>query len=95
MSKIGRGSVGCEILCLRPELVLERGSLELMEDLPCPPELDRLNHFVGLVKSCVKPLEGDEERGVPRKPAGDDGEGVVAAGGLSVFDPVRRGGMRR
>ena len=34
VSKMGRGSVGCDILCLREELVLERGSLELMDERP-------------------------------------------------------------
>ena len=95
VSKMGRGSVGCDILCLRDELVLERGSLELMDDLPTPPELERLNHFVGLVKSWVKPPDGDEDRGVLRKLAGEDGEGVVVGGGLRVLEAVRRGAMGR
>ena len=66
VSSMGRGSVGCEILCLRVELVLVRGSLEEMDERPTPPEFERLNHFVGLVKICVKPPEGEVERGVPR-----------------------------
>ena len=63
LSTIGLGSVGCEILCLRVELVLDRGSIELMDARPTPPEFERLNHLVGLVNSCVKPLEGEAERG--------------------------------
>ncbi len=91
---IGRGSVGCEILCLREELVLERGSLD-MELRPPEPDVERLNHFVGCVKSFVNPLEGDTERGVLRKlAAGDEGDGVVASGGLRVLEPCRRGAMR-
>ena len=93
-SKIGRGSVGCEILCLRVELVLERGSLELMDDRPWPLEVERLNHFEGFEKICVMPPEGDEDREVLRKLAGEEGEGVVVAGGLRVLDVVRRGAMR-
>lgn len=62
---IGLGSVGCDILCLRVELVLDRGSEELTEVRPTPPEFERLNHFVGLVKSCVNPFEGDADRAVP------------------------------
>lgn len=90
---IGRGSVGCEILCLREELVLERGSLD-MELRPPEPDVERLNHFVGCVKSFVNPFEGDTERGVLRKLApGDEGEGVDASGGLRVFEPCRRGAM--
>ena len=54
-----------------------------------------MNHFVGFVKSCVKPPEGDEDRGVPRKLAGEEGDGVVAGGGLSVLDAVRRGAMEK
>ena len=81
---MGRGSVGCDILCLRVELVLERGSLALIDERPPPPEFERLNHFVGLVKSWVKPPDGDEDRGVLRKLAGEDGEGVVVAGGRRV-----------
>ena len=90
VSMIGRGSVGCDILCLRVELVLERGSLELMDERPWPPEFVRLNHL--FVKS-VKPFEGDAERGVLRKLAGDEGEGVVASGGLRVLETLLRGAM--
>ncbi|KAI1790397.1 hypothetical protein LXA43DRAFT_1016929 [Ganoderma leucocontextum] len=93
LSMIGRGSVGWEILCLREELVLERGSLET-ELRPPEPDVERLNHFVGCVKSLVNPFEGDTERGVLRKlAAGDEGDGVDASGGLSVFEPCRRGAM--
>ena len=92
MSTIGRGSVGCEILCLRVELVLERGSLELMDERPPPLEVELLNHFVGFVKIWVKapPPEGEVERGVPRKLPGDEGEGVVASGGLRLLETDRR-----
>ena len=49
LSTIGRGSVGCEILCFRPEeLVLDLGSLEFVEFRPAFSELERLNHLVGL-----------------------------------------------
>ncbi len=91
---IGRGSVGCDILCLRVELelVLERGSLELIDVRPCPPELERLNH---LFVNAVKLLEGDAERGVLRKLAGEEGDGVVASGGLRVLDTLLRGAIAR
>ena len=93
LSTIGRGSVGCEILCLREELVLERGSLD-MELRPPDPDVERPNHFVGCVKSFVNPFEGDTERGVFRKlTPGDEGDGVVASGGLRVLEPWRRGAM--
>ena len=79
-------------MCLRAELVLERGSLAA-EPRPPEPEFERANHLVGFVKSCVNPFEGDAERGVPRKLAGEEGEGVVVSGGLRVFEPCRRGAM--
>ena len=79
-------------MCLRAELVLERGSLAA-EPRPPEPEFERANHFVGLVKICAKPFEGDAERGVPRKLAGDDGDGVVDSGGASVFEADLRGAI--
>ena len=63
---MGRGSVGWEILGFLMELVLDRGSFELTDVLPAPDELDRENHFVGLVRKPVMPDEGDAERGVLR-----------------------------
>ncbi len=70
--------------------MLERGSLAVMDERPAPPELERLNHLVGLVKIWVKPPEGEVERGVPRKLAGDEGDG---SGGLRLLDVDRRGAM--
>lgn len=64
VSKIGLGSVGFEILCLRVEEVLALGS--------DAPELNRgldalrPNHFAGLLNSCPMPIpedEGEGERG--------------------------------
>ena len=93
LSTIGRGSVGCEILCFRPEeLVLDLGSLELVELRPAFSEVERLNHFVGLERNCVIPLEGETEReGGPEvlAPVGN-----AISGGLSEFDDApRRGAM--
>jgi len=66
VSIIGLGSVGREILCFLPpafELTLALAS----EGPGCTFDADalRLNHFDGLVKNCVKPDEGDAERGCP------------------------------
>ena len=49
-SRMGRGSVGWEIFGFLAELVLGRGSFELVEERPgsAPLETDRVNHFVGL-----------------------------------------------
>ena len=55
---------------LRPaELVLDRGSVELVDERPAmlPPDADLLNHFVGFERKPVKP-EGEAERGKLRKP---------------------------
>lgn len=76
------------------ELVLDLGSVELIEARPEFAELDRLNHFVGLDRNCVKPPEGETDRGevpgdVPPVP------GKATSGGLSELEvePPRRGGM--
>ena len=50
------------------ELVLERGSVGLGRE----PELDLVNHFVGLAKKLDRP-EGDAERVIE----GNDGEGLT------------------
>lgn len=78
------------------ELVLDLGSLELIDARPALPELERLNHFVGLERNCVKPLEGEAERGeVP----GDapPGPGTTTSGGLNELadGAPRRGAMAR
>lgn len=65
MSRIGLGSVGLEILCLRVEEVLERGSevTELKRGL----EALRPNHFAGLFHIWAIPVpedgDGEGERG--------------------------------
>ena len=63
VSKMGLGSVGREILCFLPppELTLGRGS-ETAEGILDADAL-RLNHFDGRVKNCVKPDEGEGDRG--------------------------------
>lgn len=84
---MGRGSVGCDIFGFLPlELVLDLGSIELMDERPDTLllEADRLNHLAGLVRNCEKPEEGDAERGKLRKPGGD-WDGAFASGGLNVL----------
>lgn len=63
-----------------------------------PLEFDLANHFVGFVKNCVNPLDGDadRERLLELDPAGERGPaGRPDSGGLRVFiDGVPlRGGM--
>lgn len=59
-SKIGRGSVGLEILgFLAPELKLTRASAVVVGTLLA--DTLRVNHFVGFDRNWVKP-EGDVER---------------------------------
>lgn len=98
-SKMGLGSVGCEILGLRPELVLDRGSTELIDARPGsdPLEFERLNHLVGLDRKDVNPFEGDAERGKLSEPLGERAPcvGSPASGGLNVLTDgtARRGAM--
>lgn len=73
-SKIGLGSVGLDILCFLPELVLVLGSAATGEVFE--PEGVLVNHLWGLLKNCVKLDDGDVERGKPKK-AGDDGLELV------------------
>lgn len=80
-----------------PELELARGSTELMDARPgmAPLELDLENHFVGFEKNCVKPVDGDADRGkvvAPGERAPD--EGVPPSGGHNVLmdgAPLRGG----
>ena len=95
---MGRGSVGCEILGFLAELELERGSFELIDVRPgiAPLEFDLLNHFVGFVKNCVKPVDGDADRGIPPvlEPGERGPDGRPVSGGLSVSNegaPLRGG----
>jgi hypothetical protein len=84
------------------ELELKRGSFELMDVRPGmePLEFDLLNHFVGFVKNCVKPVDGDADRGM--LPVPEPGErcpgGRPASGGLNISNegaPLRVGiGMK-
>ena len=70
---MGLGSVGCDIFGFR-ELVLARGSDELMEVRPPgsdPLELERLNHLVGFERKDAKPFEGEAERGKLSEPPGE------------------------
>lgn len=78
LSRIGRGSVGWEILCFLPPERLGLGS-KLVEGAF---EVDtlRLNHFEGFVKNWVNPDEGEAERGKGTGPFGDN-----RSGGGSVF----------
>lgn len=91
--------MGCDILGFLPELVLDRGSVELMDVRPGsdPLEFERLNHFVGLDRNDVKPFEGDAERGKLREPPGERAPCACgpASGGLNVLidGVVRRGAM--
>lgn len=66
--------------------MLERGSIELMDERPdtFPLDAERLNHLVGFVRNCEKPVEGDAERGKLRKPGGD-WDGAPISGGLNVL----------
>ena len=98
-SKMGLGSVGCDILGFRPELVLALGSTELIDERPGrePLELERLNHLVGLERKDVKPFEGEAERGKLSEPPGERAPcvGSPASGGLNVLTDgtARRGAM--
>ena len=78
--------MGWDIFGFLPdELVLGRGSIELVEDRPAtfPVELERLNHFVGLERNWVIPDDGDAERGKLRKPVEEEAEGTPESGGLN------------
>lgn len=95
---MGRGSVGCEILGLRPELELERGSVELIDERPgmAPLELDLVNHFEGLEKKLERPVDGETERGKFCEPGDRAPWGTrPLSGGLnvSIDGAPRRGGM--
>lgn len=85
-------------MAFRPaELVLDRGSIELVDERPpvLPPEADLLNHFVGLDRKPVNPVEGEVERGKLREPGAWLGESVLPdSEGLKVLDDgaPRRGG---
>ncbi|GBE80833.1 hypothetical protein SCP_0305530 [Sparassis crispa] len=66
---MGRGSVGWDILGFLPtELVLDLGSLELMDEREPLPGVERWNHFVGRERNDAKLPEGETER--------DEGDGV-------------------
>lgn len=93
-SRIGRGSVGWEILGFLAKLELGRGSFELMEVRPgtAPLEADRVNHFVGL-NSWEKPVDGEAERGIEEPGERDPACGAPVSGGLRVLmDGVPRFG---
>ena len=88
--------MGCDIFGFLPELVLDLGSVELMDARPGiePLEFERLNHFAGLVRNDAKPFDGDAERGKLREPPGERAPWVCgpASFGLSVLID---GGPRR
>ena len=62
-----------------------------------PLEFDLVNHFVGFVKNCVNPVDGDADRGklLVLEPGERGPDGMPESGGLSVFieGAVLRGGM--
>ena len=86
---MGLGSVGCEILGFLAELVLDLGSVELVEERPVkePLEFERLNHLVGLDRNEVKPFDGDADRGNVNAPPGERAAWFdnPASGGLNVL----------
>lgn len=79
--------------------MLDRGSLELMDDrplpAPLPPEAERLNQRVGFARNCVKPPDGETERVELTEPGDEPPEAAgTRSGGLSELeDAPRRGGI--
>ena len=81
-----------------PELELARGSTELVDARPgiAPLELDLENHFVGFVKNCVKPVDGDADRGklvAPGERAPDGASPVSGGTNVSIDGAPLRGGI--
>ncbi|KAH9843020.1 uncharacterized protein C8Q71DRAFT_720402 [Rhodofomes roseus] len=72
------------------ELVLDLGSLELIEERDALSDVTRLKQFVGLERNCVSPFKGKTEHGnVP-----GDAEpvpGKTISGGLRELEDVPRG----
>jgi hypothetical protein len=83
-AKSGLGSVGRDIFGFRPvELVLALGGSVAPGDV-VPVEGLRLNHFPGLVKKFVNPLEGEADRETPGEGGLDDvGNWVEKSCGLN------------
>lgn len=93
---MGRGSVGWDILGFLPvELVLDLGSVELIEERPALAEFERLNHFVGLERNWVNPFEGEMDRGEVPGDAPPPEPGKTISGGLRELEvePPRCGPM--